>query len=184
MTYRWRVASPLSPSQDRVPGEVSRLVDATAAAESFLLAGLDTGDVAVVFRDQPGDVTEWVPQVVGVRSGDSVRWHPWPPDWFPGTGLTVLAKSASLEPVTGQGRIVAAVVGGDLVTVLTDPGKPSMVAKVAAQNAELYAAEAAGQAIPDELVDAIPLTAEPPAAAIEAPPARADQGPRGEAGAS
>jgi len=69
-----------------------------------------------------------------------------------------------LEAASGQGGIVAGVVGGDLVIVLTDPGKPSMVARVAVQNAELFAAEAAGQAIPGEEVDAIPLAP----AAIEA----------------
>jgi hypothetical protein len=43
-----------------------------------------------------------------------------------------------------------------------------MVAKVAAQNAELFAAEAAGQAIPDEAIEAMPLAAAPAPAAIEA----------------
>jgi hypothetical protein len=89
MTYRWRVVSPLAPLRD----QVRRLADATAAAESFLLAGSDTGDVAVVFGDQPGAVPEWVPQVVGVRSGGRVTWHPWPPGWLPGTELAALAKT-------------------------------------------------------------------------------------------
>src|ERR1017187_10341685 len=64
MTYRWRVVSPLAPLRD----QVRRLADATAAAESFLLAGSDTGDVAVVFGDQPGAVPEGVPQVVGLTA--------------------------------------------------------------------------------------------------------------------
>jgi len=172
MTYRWRVASPLSPLQDRVPGEVSRLADATAAAESFLLAGPDTGDVAVVFRDRPGHVAEWVPQVVGVRSGGSVRWHPWPPDWLPGTERGVLAEAGGdLGPAVGHeetGGVIAGERGGSIVAVSVDPGRPSMVAKVAAKNAELFAAEAAGQAIPAEAIDAMPLAAAPAPAAIEA----------------
>jgi hypothetical protein len=78
---------------------------------------------------------------------------------------------------------VAGIVGDDLVVVLADPGKPSMVARVAVQNAELSAAEAAGQAIPGEEIDAIPLTGASPAA-VEAPPADANQWPPNEAGAS
>jgi hypothetical protein len=168
--YRWRVVSPVAGLRGRGLGEVSRLADATAAAESFLLAGPDTGDVAVLFSSQPGVEPEWVPQAIGVQSGGSVTWHPWPPDWLPSTELVALAKEGGdLETASGQGGMVAAVVGGDSVTVLTEPRKPSMVAKVAAQNAELFAAEAAGQAIPGEQVDAIPLTAAPPTTAINAP---------------
>jgi hypothetical protein len=59
-----------------------------------------------------------------------------------------------------------------------------MEAKVAAQNAELFAVEAAGQAIPDEQVDAIPLTAAPPTAAIDAPLVGAAQPPHDQPGAS
>ena len=169
--YRWRVVSPLAESPDRVPGEASRLADAAAAAESFLLAGPDTGDVAVVFRGQQGAVLEWVPRVVGVRCGQSVRWHPWPPDRLSGTELVPVAKAGGdLVPASGQGGIVAGVVGDDLVVVLADPGRPSMVARVAAQNAELFAAEAAGQAIPDAAIDAMPLVGAPAPAAVEAGP--------------
>jgi hypothetical protein len=140
------------------------------------------GDVVVVFRDQPGKVPEWVPEVVGVRSGDSVTWHPWPSDWLRSVELAVIAKTGgAVESATGQDGIVAAVVGDDLVTVLADPGKPS---KVAAQNAELYEAEAAGQAIPDQEIDAISLTAAPLPAAIEAPPAGDTQSPQSQASAS
>jgi hypothetical protein len=73
-----------------------------------------------------------------------------------------------LEAASGRGGIVAGLVGDDLVVVLTEPGKPSMVARVAVQNAGLFAAEAAGQAIPGEEVDAVPL-AGAPRAAIDAP---------------
>jgi hypothetical protein len=88
------------------------------------------------------------------------------------------------EPASGQGGIVAAVVNGDLMVVLTDPGRPSMVARVAARNAELFAAEAAGQAIPDEVIETIPLTAAPLPAAVEAHPAGEAQLPQGQPGAS
>jgi hypothetical protein len=182
--YRWRVVSPLAEPCDRAPGEVPRLADATAAAESFLLAGLDTGDVAVVFSRHPGAESGWGPQVVGVRAGGSVTWHPWPPGWLTGTGLPALAKAGGdLESASGQGGIVAGVVGDDLVVVLADPGKPSLVARVAVQNAELFAAEAAGQAITAEAIDATPLAGAPPAA-IEALPGGAGQPPPGEASAS
>jgi len=172
MTYRWRAASPLSMSQDRAPGEVSRLADATAAAESFLLAGPGAGDVAVVFRGQPDTGSEWVPQVVGVRSGGSVTWHPWPAGWLRGTERGALAAAGGdLEPAAGHeatGGVIAGERGGSIVAVSVDPGRPSMVAKVAAQNAELFAAEAAGQAIPAEAIEAMPLAAAPAPAAIEA----------------
>ena len=173
MMYRWRVASPGTLPWNRAPGEVPRLADATAAAESFLLAGPDTGNVAVVFRDQPEAVPGWVPQVVGVCCGDSVTWHPWPPGWLPGTELALAKTGGDLEPVTGHdgtGGVIAGERGDSIVAVSVDPGKPSIVAEVAAQNAGLFAAEAAGQAIPDEAIDAIPLAAAPAPAAIEAGP--------------
>jgi len=189
MRHRWRVACPGSPPWDRAPREAPRLADATAAAESFLLVGSDMGDVVVVFRDQPGKVPEWVPEVVGVRSGGSVTWHPWPPGWLPGTGLAVPAEAgADTELAAGRdgiGGVIAGERGGSIVAVSVDPGKPSMVAKIAARNAELFAAEAAGQAIPDEAISAIPLTAAPAPAAIEAPsPAGAAQSAQGQASAS
>jgi hypothetical protein len=59
-----------------------------------------------------------------------------------------------MAPVSGQGGNVAAVVNGGLVAVPSDPGRPSMVAKVAARN-------------PD------PLTTASAPAAVEAPPAGA-----------
>jgi hypothetical protein len=188
MRYRWRIACPGTPPWRQAPREVSRLADATAAAESFLLVGSDMGDVVVVFRDQPGKEPEWAPQVVGVRSGGSVTWHPWPPGWLRGTELAPLAKTgAALEPAAGRdgtGGVIAGERGGSIVTVSVDPGKPSMVAKVAAQNAGLYEAEAAGQAIPGEEIDAIPLAAAPPPAVIEAPLAGAAQPPQDQASAS
>jgi len=125
--YRWRVVSPLAEPCDRAPGEVPRLADATAAAESFLLAGPDAGDVAVVFSGQPGAEPGWGPQLVGVRAGDGVAWHPWPRGWLRGTGLAPLAKAGGdLVPASRQGGIVAGVVGDDLVVVLADLGKLSM----------------------------------------------------------
>ena len=183
--YRWRLACPGAPSWDGCPGEVPRLAEATAAAESFLLAGPDTGDVAVVFRDQPETGSGWAPQVVGVRCGEGVRWHRWPAGWLPGGERGALAEAgADLEPTAGHdgsGGVIAGERGGSIVAVSVDPGRPSMVAKVAAQNAELFAAEAAGQAIPAEAIEATPLAAAPAPAAIEAGSRamRAGNGPDG-----
>jgi hypothetical protein len=101
-----------------------------------------------------------------------VTWHPWPAGWLPGSERGALAEAGGdLEPAAGHdgtGGVIAGERGGSIVAVSVDPGRPSMVAKVAAQNAELFAAEAAGQAIPAEAIEAMPLAAAPAPASIEA----------------
>jgi hypothetical protein len=94
---------------------------------------------------------------------------------FPGGGSALAVRAAAdPKPVEAQdvtGGVIGGSRGGDIVVVSVDPGRDSVVARVAAENAQLFADEAAAQALTDEQIEGIPLDGGPaPRAAIEAGP--------------
>jgi len=112
----------------------------------------------------------WHPLMFGVLGDERMEWHPWPSGCVPSTELAALASTGDLEPVGEEaepGVVIAGERGSDIVAVAVDAGRPSRVARVAAENAALFAGEAAGQAIPDVAIQAVPLLTVQAPAAIE-----------------
>jgi hypothetical protein len=166
--FRWRVAdwhnTGMVPSEPGAP----TLELAILRAEEWLSAPRVVGAVAVIWVS--GNDRGWHPVVFGIMGNDQMDWHPWAT--LVNRGAELVKAGGELAPAEQDGaapNVISGFAGEDLVTVVTDPGKPSRIARMALLNAALYADEAAGQAIPGDVIDAIPLTCAPAPAAIEAP---------------
>jgi hypothetical protein len=166
--FRWRVAdwhnAGLVPSEPEAP----TLELAILQAEERLSAPRVVGAVTVIWVS--GNDRGWHPVVFGIMGNDQMEWHPWAT--LVNRGGELMKAGGELATAGQDGAapgVISGFAGEDLVTVVTDPGKPSRVARMALLNAALYADEAATQAIPGHVIEAIPLDGVPAPLEIEPP---------------
>jgi hypothetical protein len=156
--YRWRVADCHGDMPVPWPDDVTSLERAVEAAGQFLGTSSAGEAVALVWASAR---TGWYPVLFGAVGADRLEWHPWP-SGSPGTELAVPAEVAPVvnaEPGEEEvsGGVMSGQRGDDIVTVSVDGDRPSVVARIAAQNRDLFEGEAAAQALPATVVDSLPL---------------------------
>ncbi len=137
--FRWRVADwQVTGSAPREQG-VPTLELAIFRAEEWLSSPCVAGAVAIIWAS--GSDRGWHPVLFGITGEDRMAWYPW---------VMLAGRGGELVAATGQDGappgVISAFAGGDLATVVTGQGKPSMVARAALLNAALHADEVAGQA--------------------------------------
>ncbi len=166
--YRWRVADCHGGMSVPWPDDVTSLERAVEAAGQFLGTSPVGEAVALVWASARNG---WYPVLFGAVGAGRLEWHPWP-SGSPGSELAVPAGVApALNAGPGEQAVSGGVMSGqrgdDIVTVSVDGDRPSVVARIAAQNRELFEGEAAAQALPATVVDSLPFGTP---AAIEAGP--------------